>query len=145
MKNTNNIDLERIGKAYLEFLRNLTPIILFLSVGLYFCNDLQFFTFNLDNWKNTLIAFFCLIVAFFAIVINFYNFTEILIRKLSKRIDKRIRRFKKQKNRNLTIKESFIISWKILLVSLILAIFIMLFLYFIAYNALISEHKMLCN
>jgi hypothetical protein len=78
MKRTQGIRIIGGGcKAYLEFLRNLTPQILLLGFTIHVGKQLSFTSVDFSNWLQTLIFFVLLISFLFAFIINysvFYNF-----------------------------------------------------------------------
>ncbi|EJP27461.1 hypothetical protein HMPREF1128_0783 [Haemophilus sputorum HK 2154] len=88
-----------IKKPFLEYLRNLTPITLFLAIGAYLWHHNKFvlFTFNLNNWRDTLITFTPFITAFLAFLLNVMSFFEEIFKDIKELDDheKEIRRLEK--------------------------------------------------
>lgn len=94
MKKYHGIRIVRVGrKAYLEFLRNLTPQILLLGFAIHVGKQLDFTSIDFSNWLQTLI-FWVLFISFgFAFFINYFS----LLSECFPDID---RLFKRQANRN---------------------------------------------
>lgn len=74
-----------IKKPFLEYLRNLTPIILFFSIGFYLWhrNQFELLTFNLRNFADTAITFAVFIIAFLALGLNCISFIEEIFKNIN--------------------------------------------------------------
>ncbi|MEZ0472774.1 hypothetical protein [Luteimonas salinilitoris] len=62
--------------AFLEFLRNLTPQALILAVTLTALSRLDLSTWDLGNWKNTVIFYLCFSVWMLSLIANTIQFIE---------------------------------------------------------------------
>lgn len=72
--------LFRIGDDYLMFLRNLTPVVLFLSLSLFMYSELDW---QHWEWSNVLVLFLCLASGFIALSVMVIN-TVTFLRKMLK-------------------------------------------------------------
>ncbi|MDM0076920.1 hypothetical protein QTH90_21100 [Variovorax sp. J2P1-59] len=61
--------------AFLEFLRNLTPMVLLASIAFVTWAQLDFRV-DLDNWKTTMVFWICFITAALSIAANMIGFLE---------------------------------------------------------------------
>ena len=82
-------------KAFLEFLRNLTPQIIFLTLSIIAGLGLDFtkFQFNIDGIKNELPIICCLLIFFDAAIANMSMFIEAAITS-NEILDKEIEKIK---------------------------------------------------
>ncbi|RYH65646.1 MAG: hypothetical protein EON54_05460 [Alcaligenaceae bacterium] len=62
--------------AFLEFLRNLTPMVLLASIAFVTWAQLDFRRVDLDNWKTTMVFWICFITAALSIAANMIGFLE---------------------------------------------------------------------
>ena len=62
--------------AFLEFLRNLTPMVLLASIAFVTWAQLDFRRVDLDNWKTTMVFWICFTTAALSIAANMIGFLE---------------------------------------------------------------------
>jgi hypothetical protein len=63
-------------QAFLEFLRNLTPQILLLTLSLALWTQLNFRQFDISNWGSTLAFYSCVLTWLLAVIANMMQFIE---------------------------------------------------------------------
>lgn len=100
--------LIEIRHDYFTYLRNLTPIILFFSIGLFGLTKIKLFTFNIYNWDITLLTFGSLFIAFSTLLLNIYDFLKASMKSIE--VLKEHESDKKEKGERVTFKE----AWNIL-------------------------------
>lgn len=135
-----------LGKAYLEFLRNLTPIILIFSTAVYVWNrlGLELFTYNIDNLWVTLIIFLLFSLGVVALFINSYQFFVAIFEVEYNKMDQELSKLKAEKkekakddkdiSENLNIKEIVYVTWKFVLKAITFALFLLFIILFININ-----------
>lgn len=62
--------------AFLEFLRNLTPMVLLASIAFVTWAQLDFYRVDLGNWKTTLVFWICFTTAALSVAANLAGFLE---------------------------------------------------------------------
>ena len=62
--------------AFLEFLRNLTPLVLLASIAFVTWAQLDFRRWDFGNWKTTLVFWICLVTAALSVAANLIGFLE---------------------------------------------------------------------
>ena len=74
--------LFKIGDDYLMFLRNLTPVILFLSLGLFTLPHINFLHWDVDEFFFALFSFCALFIALSVMLINLATFSKKMVKTL---------------------------------------------------------------
>lgn len=68
--------LGRGRSAFLEFLRNLTPMVLLASIAFVAWAQLDFAHIDVSNWRTTMVFWVCLLTASLSLAANLIGFLE---------------------------------------------------------------------